>query len=335
MASRRNEGTLMEFLRLLPWWACLLVGAAGMVGIGWGINQVMPAIGSLAWLLGGLFALLCVLVAGQSAAASAHRRRLLARGTTLDQLLALDPYDFERWVGAWYRARGFSVHEQGLGGADGGVDLFLRKQGKLTLVQCKRYRTRAVGAPVVRELAGLLGHHSASAAILVTTSRFTVEAQMFARGKPIELIDGPRLQQMLGQTPARADGPGPAAAPVPAVASGSSQPTTVQQSTSGLQTVPVGQATPSVMWPDDGTAVAAPASPSAGTTAVAPTVIDPTLQTAAMANPAEVTPVTTCVRCGQGQMVQRRNRRSGEAFLGCSRYPQCRNTAPVPEPVAG
>ena len=35
-----------------------------------------------------------------------------------------------------------------------------------------------------------------------------------------------------------------------------------------------------------------------------------------------------CPSCS-GPMVQRRNRRTGEPFLGCSRFPQCRGTAPV------
>lgn len=36
-----------------------------------------------------------------------------------------------------------------------------------------------------------------------------------------------------------------------------------------------------------------------------------------------------CPRCGGG-LVERINRRSGERFLGCRRYPQCRGTRPVP-----
>lgn len=36
----------------------------------------------------------------------------------------------------------------------------------------------------------------------------------------------------------------------------------------------------------------------------------------------------TCRRCGSA-LVERRNRRTGEAFLGCARYPECRHTQPV------
>jgi len=36
-----------------------------------------------------------------------------------------------------------------------------------------------------------------------------------------------------------------------------------------------------------------------------------------------------CPRCGAA-MVERTNRRSGERFLGCKRYPQCKGTRPLP-----
>ena len=35
-----------------------------------------------------------------------------------------------------------------------------------------------------------------------------------------------------------------------------------------------------------------------------------------------------CPRCG-GRMVERTNRRSGDRFLGCPRYPRCRGTRPI------
>ncbi|WP_413782776.1 topoisomerase DNA-binding C4 zinc finger domain-containing protein [Thalassovita sp.] len=36
-----------------------------------------------------------------------------------------------------------------------------------------------------------------------------------------------------------------------------------------------------------------------------------------------------CPRCG-GPMIQRTNRRSGQPFLGCSRYPRCKGTRTQP-----
>ncbi len=41
-----------------------------------------------------------------------------------------------------------------------------------------------------------------------------------------------------------------------------------------------------------------------------------------------------CPRCGS-RMVVRRNRQTGEGFLGCTRYPECRGTRRLPPDNAG
>ena len=37
----------------------------------------------------------------------------------------------------------------------------------------------------------------ADEAIIVTSGKFTAEAESFAQGKPIQLVDGPRLLQLI------------------------------------------------------------------------------------------------------------------------------------------
>lgn len=85
------------------------------------------------------------------------------------------------------------------GGADGGVDLRLRKDGLLTLVQCKQRRKGKVGLPVIRELLGAMTAESANKGMLVTTSAFTSEAITFAQNQGIQLINGTELSQEIGQ----------------------------------------------------------------------------------------------------------------------------------------
>jgi len=71
--------------------------------------------------------------------------------------------------------------------------LKLRKDGRTLLVQCKQWKVFSVGAPVVREMFGLMTAEHADEAIIVTSGKFTRDAQDFAAGKPIRLIDGPQL----------------------------------------------------------------------------------------------------------------------------------------------
>src|ERR1019366_5918894 len=74
----------------------------------------------------------------------------------IDWLNKLSWQDFERQVGEVYRQRGYQVDEFGGGGADGGVDLRLRRDGTTAIVQCKRWKTYKVGVKPVRELFGVM-----------------------------------------------------------------------------------------------------------------------------------------------------------------------------------
>lgn len=89
------------------------------------------------------------------------------------------------------------MEETGQGGADGGVDLVLRKGGRTTLVQCKRWRQRHVPVTTVREMWGLLAHYAADAVAVVCVGDFSPDARRFATGKAIRLITGEELVRMV------------------------------------------------------------------------------------------------------------------------------------------
>jgi restriction system protein len=96
------------------------------------------------------------------------------------------------------------VLETGQGGADGGVDLLLQGDGKKRLVQCKQWKQRKVGVNVVSEQFGWLTHHCAERATIVSVGEFTPGAQRFVEGKPIDLVNGADLVELIRsvQTPA-------------------------------------------------------------------------------------------------------------------------------------
>jgi restriction system protein len=142
---------------------------------------------------------------------AARRRRLVEARPSIDRLLTMPWQDFEQLVGEAYRRQGYGVTERGGAAADGGVDLELRAKGKTLVVQCKRWKTRTVGVELVRELYGAMVGDEAHGAIFVTSGRYTFDAIEFARDKPIKLVDGSELVEMLkGVRPARdstAEGP--------------------------------------------------------------------------------------------------------------------------------
>ncbi len=69
-------------------------------------------------------------------------------------------------------------------------------RGGKYVIQAKRY-TRPVDVAAVRDLYGTLLNEGTNKGILVTTSYYGPDAYAFARGKPISLVDGPRLIEML------------------------------------------------------------------------------------------------------------------------------------------
>ena len=115
--------------------------------------------------------------------------------STVEELYALSPADFESYVADLFKRRGFKVKLRGRSG-DMGVDLELAgPNGKRAIVQCKRYQ-HTVGAEIVRELYGTLIHERSMHAFLVTTADISDAAREWAANKPITLIDGATLIQI-------------------------------------------------------------------------------------------------------------------------------------------
>lgn len=114
-------------------------------------------------------------------------------------LYEMDPVDFENLVADLFRQRGLAVMTTQRSG-DEGVDVIAEDPdpitGGLIVIQVKRYRA-TVSPSVVRDLYGVVQHRGATKGILVTTSGFGPGSHEFARGKPLTLIGGAELVQLL------------------------------------------------------------------------------------------------------------------------------------------
>jgi len=104
---------------------------------------------------------------------------------------------FEALVGEAFRRKDYAVAEMGGGGADGGIDLVLKKEGETFLVQCKQWKATKVGVTTVRELYGVMAAEGATGGFVVTSGVFTDEARAFAVGRNIELMDGKALHSLI------------------------------------------------------------------------------------------------------------------------------------------
>ncbi|MEU7429543.1 restriction endonuclease [Streptomyces sioyaensis] len=116
-------------------------------------------------------------------------------------LYEMDPIAFENLIAELFRAMGMQAVTTQRSG-DGGVDVDALDpdpvRGGKIVVQVKRYR-HTVPPTAVRDLYGTVQSEGANKGVLVTTSRFGPGAHTFANGKPLGLIAGPELVDLLGR----------------------------------------------------------------------------------------------------------------------------------------
>jgi len=111
----------------------------------------------------------------------------------------LPGHDFEDLVEKLIKQLGFITEERNRS-ADGGIDIRAISEKPilkgLYIIQCKRYK-KPISEPIIRDLYGVVSSERANKGILITNSNFTKAAEKFAKNKPLELINGNKLVQLL------------------------------------------------------------------------------------------------------------------------------------------
>lgn len=216
--ARRKQGLfedVIEITRKLPWWAGIVLAIAayfwlhgvastevtavvepGTMGdlAGRTIFRTLAAVGQ--YLLPFVF----LLGAAMSAYGRTQRRAVHTQAAASPDHGALDDMSwqqFEALVGEAFRRKGYTVTETGGGGADGGIDLALKKAGETFLVQCRQWKAARVSESIVRELCGVMAIRGASGGFVVTSGMFTDNARAFAKGQNITLMDGKALHALI------------------------------------------------------------------------------------------------------------------------------------------
>ncbi len=216
MARKRSPfEDLIDIAAMLPWWAGVLVAlisyfvlhhfasavvtppsaSPGQIG-----DMIVNQLGKTLALFGQYLLPLAFLIgAGVSAYGRYKRAGLFAgiqKASSPSVLNGMTWQEFEMLVGEAFRRKGYTVSETS-GGADGGIDLILKKDGEKFLVQCKQWKAYKVGVTVIRELYGVMAAGGAAGGFVVTSGVFTQEAKAFAEGRNIDLIDGSELTAII------------------------------------------------------------------------------------------------------------------------------------------
>lgn len=218
MARKKKQSlfeNLIEITAMLPWWVgVLLAFVTYFVCHHFAITEI-PSTTSLAQMganvssqIGKTFAMMgqylfpfAFLIGASMSAYGRHKRAKLIdnvqESPSASVLNGMTWQEFEMLVGEAFRRRGYTVTETGGGGADGGVDLVLRKGSEKFLVQCKQWKAYKVGVTTIRELYGVMAAGGAVGGFVVTSGVFTHEAKSFAEGINVDLIDGAELTAMI------------------------------------------------------------------------------------------------------------------------------------------
>jgi restriction system protein len=201
MARRNNS--IFDVLANYPWWVNVILAIVVYILLKYLIptmtfqNIFFNAFTKISPSFAPIIAGMILFVAALSAFSAWRKGQLFNRQKGIETIRNLSWDKFEELVGEAYRRKGYNVVETGGGGADGGVDLVLRKGGEKLLVQCKHWKMYKVGVKVIRELYGVVVAENATGGIVISSGTFTQEAIDFAKGRPLELFDGPALQKLI------------------------------------------------------------------------------------------------------------------------------------------
>lgn len=113
----------------------------------------------------------------------------------IHDLQYLTPNQFENYIEELFRSLGYKTKTVG-GRGDGGIDVEAEKDGIVHYIQCKKFITRQVPVGAVRDFYGAIADKiDGGKGYFITTNVFTLDAEKFAEGKPIELVDRFKLME--------------------------------------------------------------------------------------------------------------------------------------------
>lgn len=183
--ARPRRSSRPELVRLRPWVlgsGGLALGFAGLQLFGAPAQLPSAAQAAVVVLLLAVAALLVWRWQRRGAAAAAPSKVKSRR-------------EFESRLVEAFQAQGYQLVP---GAAGGPVDMVLRRDRGNFLVHCRQWQADKLGIEVVRELHAALATGGAVGGFVVCRGRFSREAQRFAAGTPLRLIDGAALALLLG-----------------------------------------------------------------------------------------------------------------------------------------
>ena len=194
MQLKMRENSLFAILLRSPWWYTLLIAAA-IVGVAFAILRPQHVIYGVAVAVPfvGLAVFACYRQMGQPSAQKT--------AATIEWIRTARAREFMRVLTAAYSEAGYQTTPY----KGNAADLQLERDGRLTLVSCKRAKAATTGVEPLRTLATVGEGKEASALTLITLGDLTSEARAFADENGIEILGGEALATLVGPHVGRDD----------------------------------------------------------------------------------------------------------------------------------
>lgn len=181
MAQSRS---IFSLLLKQPWWVSALAGMA-LFGIA---QLAFPPVAPFVALP---FVVIALYVGYQQmrtlSPAKAELRLQRLRNLSWDQFSAV--------IVGTYQRQGYTVEP--VNKPD--YDYTLTQQGRVTLLQCRRWKVNQLGVGPLEELARAVASAEAYNGICITTGGVSSRAREFVQGKPLTLVTGMALAELVGK----------------------------------------------------------------------------------------------------------------------------------------
>jgi restriction system protein len=181
--------SLFAILLRSSWWISALVAAAIVL-----LSRI--ALPPKYFIFGAVGALPFLVIGGIALWRQLQRPSQARVASTVAAVTAMSWKDFSSKLEAVFRRDGYEVQRL----QHTGVDFEMRKAGRKTLVNCKRWKVTRTGLEPLRELVAARERHEADEIIYVATGQVTEQAVRFAAEKRIHLMQGEDLARLLHKT---------------------------------------------------------------------------------------------------------------------------------------
>lgn len=178
-----NKRSLFFILSQYPWWLSALV-AVLLFAV---TQQIFPP-------LAPFIALPFVAIAAYFAYKQLRGKSPVDARERLVALRDMTWENFSLVISEAYRRQGYTVETSN----SATFDFMLRKNNRITLVQCRRWKVNQVGVGPLRELHEAIARQDAFNGVCITAGGFSASAREYAAGKPITLLCDAALADHVG-----------------------------------------------------------------------------------------------------------------------------------------